>query len=139
MDMDFGEVFQKLSSLIAGISFVGNWPEKHSPPWKGQVLKNDFFYKSEAGFKFLSKSMCTNCFPFLKIQTRSWSNLQKNLKYEGEFNLTLHSSFFFLHILLTSCKPLKKIKAVCVDSFLRGTRIWSQICKKNHFEKLTFP
>ena len=42
MDMYFGEVFQMLSSLIAGILFVGNWPEKHSPLWKGQFLKMIF-------------------------------------------------------------------------------------------------
>ena len=37
-----GEIFQKHSSPMAGILFLGNWPEKDAYLWKGQFFKMIF-------------------------------------------------------------------------------------------------
>ena len=131
-----GEIFQKHSSPISGILFLGNWPKKHTHLWKGQFFKIVFFYILRPDSDSSRKSSHTNCPYFFNILIGSWPNLQKTLKYRGKSNLSSKIEFFAY--LTNFLKEFQKKKGSFTQFSQRNPILGSDL-QKNHFEKLTFP
>ena len=133
----FGEVFQKLSRLIAVILFVGNWHKKPTPLWKGRFFKM-IFERIWGQIQIPLKKVCTEtAFLFSKFGLEVDQICKKPWKMRVSFTYPLFWGFF-ANLTDFQLEFKKNKSSLCRQFLARNSNLISDWWKY-HFEKMTFP
>ena len=124
-----GEIFQEHSSPMAGILFLGNWPEKDAYLWKGQFFKMIFFANLSSDSDSSRKTVWRNCLSFLDILRGSWPNKQKTRFLRVSLTYPYFSRFF-ANLINFQLEYWKNEDSLCSYFFERNLNLASEYKKK---------